>query len=321
MVLIRSHDALIRFVFGDPAQMAELLRAWLPAAFVDAVDWATFRRVDGTFVDKALKERRTDMLFEGRIGERPVLFHVLGEHKSIAEPWTALQMGGYSLRILEAWLARNRDAMAVPAIVPVVVYHGDEPWRAPRSLRALVDLRGLGAATRRFLRPLQLEQRYVLIDFSVLDERRLEAMRLSAVAALTIRFVQFLRGCDPDQFAAAILQWRHLVRAMLDHPRGKDVLSALFSWWLAGAPATGETVRQVMTKIQQEDAPMRSLLDVVLDMGEVRGRRSLLAEQLRAKFGELAPPLLTRIEAADAATLKQWGLRVLTAGHVEDVFA
>jgi hypothetical protein len=76
-----------------------------------------------------------------------------------------------------------------------------------------------------------------------------------------------------------------------------------------------------MTKIQQEDAPTRSLLDMVLDMGEARGRRLALAALLRAKFGEFAPPLLARIEAADAATLEQWALRVLTASHVDDVFA
>lgn len=42
---IRSHDSLFRFVFGDPAQMAELLQRLLPAALVAAIDWAGLARI------------------------------------------------------------------------------------------------------------------------------------------------------------------------------------------------------------------------------------------------------------------------------------
>ena len=53
MVLIRSHDALFRYVFGEPEQMAELVRALLPPAAAADVDWSTLTRIDGTFVDPA----------------------------------------------------------------------------------------------------------------------------------------------------------------------------------------------------------------------------------------------------------------------------
>lgn len=109
--------------------------------------------------------------------------------------------------------------------------------------------------------------------------------------------------------------------ALLEHARGREVLSALVSWWLAGAPATDQSLRKVMTKIEQEDAPVKSLLDAVLELGEARGLRSSLAALLRAKFGEVDPPLLARIEDAEVATLQQWMLRVLTADRVDDVFA
>ena len=41
MELIRTHDALFKFVFGEPDQMAELLRARLPKAVAAAIDWST----------------------------------------------------------------------------------------------------------------------------------------------------------------------------------------------------------------------------------------------------------------------------------------
>jgi len=107
MVIIRSHDALVRFVFGEPEQMAELLRAHLPPALVGAIRWPMLRRVEGTFVDKALQERRTDMLFEARMGDAAVLLYVLHEHKSEPDPFAALQLAGYTVRILEQWRAEN----------------------------------------------------------------------------------------------------------------------------------------------------------------------------------------------------------------------
>ena len=78
---------------------------------------------------------------------------------------------------------------------------------------------------------------------------------------------------------------------------------------------------------------MRSLLDMVLDLGEERGvqkgmqqgllagRREQLRELLVARFGELPAALQARLEAGDAAALQRWGARLLTAPTPGDVFA
>ena len=54
------HDALFRSVFGDPDNAAELLRSILPAAITAAIDWRTLRRVEGSFVDEALRDKHAD---------------------------------------------------------------------------------------------------------------------------------------------------------------------------------------------------------------------------------------------------------------------
>ncbi|HEX5053184.1 MAG TPA: hypothetical protein VFZ65_15520, partial [Planctomycetota bacterium] len=112
-------------------------------------------------------------------------------------------------------------------------------------------------------------------------------------------------------------------------PRGRDVLFALFSWYMAGAPASHETLRTVMTKIHEENPPMRSLLDMVLELGEERGvqkgslsgQRSMLEGQLRARFGDLPSGVHERLAGADADTLQRWGVRVLTATCIDEIFA
>ena len=183
-----------------------------------------------------------------------------------------------------------------------------------------------------FLAPRQMHLPFVLLDLALVDEERLEAMRVSAITGLTLRFLQFLRRCSTRQAATRILRWRHLIARLFITPRGRDVLSALFSWLLSGSPASHATLRTVMTKIHEENPPMRSLLDLVLELGEERGAkkaeqrgqmralRSMLENLLRARFGDVPPHLRERIATADEASLQEWGLRMLTAANVDEVF-
>ena len=62
---------------------------------------------------------------------------------------------------------------------------------------------------------------------------------------------------------------------------------------------------------------MRSCLDMLLEMGEEKGRRTVLTELLQARFGELPARLIERIQQADTQTLQRWSLAVLTAASAE----
>ena len=137
------HDALFRAVFGDPDNAAELLRSILPAAITAAIDWRTLRRVEGSFVDEALRGKRADVLFRAVIGDRVTLIYMLNEHKSEEDPWTALQMLRYSVAIWEQFRREHPDERTLPPILPIVLHHGSQPWRGPRDLRSLMSLTSL----------------------------------------------------------------------------------------------------------------------------------------------------------------------------------
>jgi hypothetical protein len=46
----------------------------------------------------------------------------------------------------------------------------------------------------------------------------------------------------------------------------------------------------------------------------------LLLRLLRARFGELPPDAVARVEVAERSEIERWGLRVLTAQSLADVF-
>jgi hypothetical protein len=276
-----------------------------------------------------LQERRSDLLFEVDLHGRPGLLHVLCDHKSDDERTTALQLVRYTVRILDRWLATHDGAKWLPPVLAVVVHHGERPWTSPRNLADLHEL--ASPALRTFLQPYLLRSGFLLVDVAAMDEAAIDAMRLSAVGALTLRFLQFLRRSDPAEAAGLIAGWQHLVAELLRHPRGRDVVTALFSWFLAGVPDRRETLRTVMNKIDEENPPMRSALDLLLDMGHERGLkegakladdllRDMLLRQLRARFGEPSPDHDRRLRAANTMELQGIGERLATAASLREVF-
>ncbi len=350
MEIIRSHDALFRFVFGDVETMGSLLRAELPAAVVAAIDWSSLRRCDGSFVDAELRERQADLLFSAAprgsgSAEAGALLYVLCEHKSFDDRLLPLQVARYVMRVLDDFVAANPRASRLPAVLPFVVYHGEQPWRPVRHLERLVAWEPWPPVVRRFLRRRQMRMPFHALDLSTTSVEAIAAMQLVPAAELTLRFLRFLRRSMPAEALTDLLQWQDLFARLSHHPRGSDVLVALFSWFLAGSPANHEVLRTVMANIPKENEAMRTNLDLLLDLGAKRGmqkgmqkgmekgmqegvqqgllvgQRRLLGRQLRARFGDLPLAVDERVARATVEQLENWAERVLTARTLDEVFA
>jgi hypothetical protein len=143
-----------------------------------------------------------------------------------------------------------------------------------------------------------------------------------------------------------IEHWIPRLVQLAAHPRGKDVLVALFSWYSARVGGSPQDLRIIMGKIQEHDEefPAYSLLDALHDegralglqagrqqglqqgleqglhQGEHLGMRHLLEAQLRARFGVDLAPFAAQLGSADLATLQTYGERLLRAERIEQVF-
>ena len=80
--LDRPHDKLFRAVFSDTAEAVGLLRTALPAELRESMDWQSLKLLDGTFLDDALRESESDLLYEvmhGGSGQRLWLYLLLDQ--------------------------------------------------------------------------------------------------------------------------------------------------------------------------------------------------------------------------------------------------
>ena len=140
---------------------------------------------------------------------------------------------------------------------------------------------------------------------------------------------------EPDDAAAmakAVETARATWPTAVEHHRGGGKLSAKFPFptrrggtehlWIATAPDGERTLRTVMTRFDENAmSKAKSALDLLLERGETKGLRTLLADQLRQRFADAGDEIDAQLAGADAGQLQRWGRSVLTATTLDDVFA
>src|SRR5689334_882392 len=139
LMTARPHDALFKSVFEAPATAAALLRELVPAALSTAVAWETVTSETGAFVDTALADRHSDLLFSARLrtGGAALLYFLL-EHQSSSDPSMPLRTLAYQLQIWERF-RKERPRAPLPPIIGVLVSHVAGGWTKARTLEELYD--------------------------------------------------------------------------------------------------------------------------------------------------------------------------------------
>jgi len=139
---VNHHDRLFKAVFGQPEHAIDHFRRFLPVEVVGALDLDTTTLVPGSFVDAALSELHTDLLFSVRFaqdGDGEALVYVLFEHQSTVDAALPFRLLRYMVRIWEGWLkTEGNEATRLPPIIPLVLYHGPTPWTAATRLSQLL---------------------------------------------------------------------------------------------------------------------------------------------------------------------------------------
>lgn len=141
------HDKLFKRIFKEPQYAAEELRALLPSPLVAALDWATLRPEPDSYVDQALADGYSDLVFSARAGEERVLVYVLFEHQSTNDERMALRLLKY---MVEIWMHFAKDQRNVgeplPLVIPVVLAHAPGGWTAKRRFAELFTEAAVGLA-------------------------------------------------------------------------------------------------------------------------------------------------------------------------------
>jgi len=319
----QPHDKLFKALTDDPRLAGALIRERLPREIVALLSDHPPQPVDGSFIDQDLRGSQSDRLFKVRTGAGDEAYlYALVEHKSAPDPGLPLQLLGYMVRIWQRHAGHDPARLrALPAIIPLVLYHGARTWTVPTAFR---DLIAADDAVHRH----HLDFSYVLTDLGQIDDERLSRLATLRAGLLALKYA--LRETDPWPVLVSILEALPgndpLVRPLLvyilsvyegvDRPmlikaihqaqpeEAGTMVSLAAREWIAEGEAKGEAQGMAQG----------------LAKGLHEGQARTLLRQLARRFGPLSDTVRARVETADLEALERWLDRVLDAPTLEAVF-
>jgi predicted transposase YdaD len=329
------HDGIFKAVFGDPARAAQELQAVLPPALVASIDWETMAPMPTSFVDEVFRQRTGDLVYEARFTGGGAVILWLLEHQS-TEDWWMLERVLDTMRLMwRQWRRLHEEARHLPVIVPVVVYNGARPWRAPRSMH---DLYGLSEEQRAALGSHALSCDLVLDDLSAIEDQALRSRHMDAYGRLAL--FTMARAAVED-FLDRLQEWQLELRMVFRGEQRWIKLQMVYIYRVHQhtSPETIHARIAALVGPEQEEA-MRTAADVLIERGFNQGiekgikkgiergiekgreqeRRALLLRQLGRRFGAVPAEVAARVEAAPVADLDVWLDRILDAPTLEAVF-
>ena len=320
--LPQPHDALFKWAFSQREHAIGLLRAALPRALSAAIDWSTLRLEQGSFVDRALRHRHGDLVFSARIRRKTVFFHALVEQQRDVEPLMVFRMGVYMMRLWEQLVRDDPALKELPPIIPIVVHHSEAGWTAATAFQDLVPM---DEAVRPVLLPFVPQFELRLIDLGGGRAGDLVEQALTALGQVVLWCLSV--AGDDERFELEIERIGEALDEVLLAKDGLAALGVLLRYLAAthqriGAAKVGEILESATGSEVRE--VIITWLDEVEERGRMEGRTEgqarLLRKLLTVRFGALPASARARIADADEATLSRWGVRLLTAKTLDEVF-
>ncbi|KQW88571.1 hypothetical protein ASC94_24490 [Massilia sp. Root418] len=335
-----DHDTGYKQLFSHPEMMRDLLRAFMPQPWAQALELAAFERVNASYVGGAGVQRHDDMVWRLQVGGECVYVYLLLEFQSYDDRWMALRMQVYVGLLYQDLVKQGKLGRRgkLPPVLPVVLYAGGRPWRASRSVS------GLALVPPEGLELLQPEQQYLLID-----------QNRSAVSASGRNLVAALFGLQHSRSRQACSHLVNLLTEWLMEERNQLLRDSLSSWISRtmqhklgrthGADRKGKAMKAEVLEDKEFDSWEECLYDLLvnhkellredarklwiskgleegraegiksgLEEGREQGReegrkqaaRDLLRRLLARRAVEVPPEWVRRIGEADEAELERW---------------
>lgn len=310
------HDRFFRHHLGNIEIARHFLRHYLPGDLVAVLDLSTLEPAEARFPGIGEAGGQGDLAWSLRMrGEENHEVVVLLEHKSRRTAGVGRQILRYVLAIHD--LAERvegerpgakRGRKPLPAVVPVLVYHGERPWRGS-ELRALTRL---PEPVQRFVARVEC----VLVDLTARSDQEMEGP-----PTLRSVFLALKHSRDEDLAPSLPGILAALGRAPLGAARKRTLVSILRYLEEDGERvAKRDLVRAVRAVFpDREEEIMGSFSAELLEKGRKEGRkqgrkegreqgreqgelrraRQDVVRALRARFRRVPRPVSSRIAEVD----------------------
>ena len=323
------HNNLFVSVFGQAEQAREFFQSYLPREILPLLDMSRLKRKPETFIDPVLKDRQVDLLYELPLkGEKEskAYAYMLFEHQSTYDSLQSLRLLGYMARIWEWWLKDHPNAKRLPIILPIVLYHGQQPWKASLEFFDHIDIE---AEHREKFRAFLPNFRFLLTDLTHIPD---EGILGSPACKLTLHAFKWAKNPDLEN---KFRTWQRLFEGVIATPvQGWLFLEVVLRYLAEEGEGLGpKTMVEILSKVDRKAGEIAMTIKEQLiqegirigeqkgiAIGKAEGKAVSLLTIIQLKFGPLSDEIKERIEAAPEADLDTWLQRVLFVGTLDELF-
>lgn len=310
------HDSFCKEIMSRPEVAVDFMYNYLPPDVVASLDINALELVKDSFIDADLREHFSDLLYRAPLRDGGEAFiYVLFEHKSRPDEWVAFQLLRYEMMIWEPIARRRRGKL--PPIFPIVLYHGQEPWNAPRDFVGLIaDAPGMPGLLKR-----QPRLEYYLCDLS---KYTADEIRGNPILRAGLLLLKYIRSNDLGSRLLAIFGLLTMVSREMAL-RFIDLALRYLS--KASHRPSVEEIRMAIQEVFPQDADkvIAPFALTWMEEGRQEGRQeeavAFALRLLRKRFGELSAKSEAQIKALSLETLEELGEALIEFASVDDLAA
>ncbi len=303
---MNRHDASYRQLFSNPLLVRSLFEGILNEPWMNLLDWDSLQPLPTDFVTDKLRQRQGDLAWRIRRRDNVDLYMLLMlEHQSLSDYIMALRVAIYCCLLYENLVRRKLLARhaRLPLILPVVLYSGVKPWKAPLTTTELID------RAPPSLRSYVLQMRYLLIDEGALV--RAGKLPEHNLAALLFQL-------EHNRGIAEVQQLMQTIFNITQAPEHTELRRAFTSWTchvllpralpnVAIPSADGLLeIKDMLTEHSRSWTHQWKMegLEEGRREGRQEGEGVILRRQLARKFGSLPEAIEQRLKNATPAQME-----------------
>lgn len=311
-------DPNYRLFFSYPEMVADLLRGFVHEDWVSRLDFGTLERVNGSFVSEDLKDRRNDVVWRLRWrggGDDWFYLYLLLEFQSTPEPFMAVRLLVYvGLLLQELIRTQNlKPADPLPPVLPVVLYNGKRPWKAP------VELSSLFAPV-----PEGLRRRLPKLEYFLVDENRLRPEDRAQAGNLVSALARLETSLDAGEFSRSA---RDLV-LLLPGEEHRELRRILGRWatqvmrrLFRGVTIPGVEDLEEVAMLEEtfKEWERRAKREGRVE-GRLEGTRHTVLRLMTRRFGRVPRRVREQVNAISSLRdLEKIADKILTAGSLQEL--
>lgn len=240
------HDHYFKANLGQAEIAADFLKNYLPPPLARQMDFKSLQLQNSSFIEPELKQLYSDLLYRAKMGKKETYLYFLFEHKSSSDKNITLQLLGYLLSIYRESQRKNPSEL-LPLVLPIVFYHGKNPWTAGRYFSDLLcTYEGLQEDLRVYIP----EFTYLLYDTNAY---RKEELLGEIPLQIFLRMMKSILAGDQSDFYTTLNETIRLLEVLQDEKRQIEIFEQMIRYiFSAREDADFESIKKQVEAISRE---------------------------------------------------------------------